>query len=249
VCLSCGCGKPTQDHGDDRHVTLSDLLAAARAAGAPPETAAQNIPRTLRQSIGAPERFANPMTRPALIVDIDGILAFAQEAIACAINARFGTHLDAATMTYQVHALLPDAQAAWLRQQFEREIYVNMAPDLDAIHTVNGAHDAGWTVIIATARPPQAADVTLPWLDRWGVKRDATHLVGHGNKPTWVTERFGPDRPAILLDDSPAYQIAIARPGIEVWTPRLPYTPATARPYVRVFDGWPQIAADLGVTF
>ncbi len=33
MCASCGCGLVNEDHGDDRHLTLRDLEAAAEAAG------------------------------------------------------------------------------------------------------------------------------------------------------------------------------------------------------------------------
>ena len=32
MCLSCGCGEPHDNHGDDRHITLEMLQAAAAAA-------------------------------------------------------------------------------------------------------------------------------------------------------------------------------------------------------------------------
>lgn len=32
MCLSCGCGEPNARHGDERHITLEDLEAAAEAA-------------------------------------------------------------------------------------------------------------------------------------------------------------------------------------------------------------------------
>jgi hypothetical protein len=43
MCLSCGCGKAHDDHGDERHITLERLEEAADAAGIPPVEAAQNI--------------------------------------------------------------------------------------------------------------------------------------------------------------------------------------------------------------
>jgi hypothetical protein len=33
VCLDCGCNEPDEDHGDDRHITLTSLAAAAMASG------------------------------------------------------------------------------------------------------------------------------------------------------------------------------------------------------------------------
>ena len=43
MCLSCGCGKPDDDHGDSRNITMNDLKQAAEAAGTTPDKVAQNI--------------------------------------------------------------------------------------------------------------------------------------------------------------------------------------------------------------
>jgi hypothetical protein len=43
MCASCGCGKLNDDHGDSRHITLSQLEQAAQAAGKDSRTVAQNI--------------------------------------------------------------------------------------------------------------------------------------------------------------------------------------------------------------
>ena len=40
MCLSCGCGKPDDDHGDSRNITMSDLKRAAEAAGTNEEATA-----------------------------------------------------------------------------------------------------------------------------------------------------------------------------------------------------------------
>ncbi len=47
MCLSCGCHQPNNDHGDDRHITLSDLQAAAEAAGISVVDAANNTVDTV----------------------------------------------------------------------------------------------------------------------------------------------------------------------------------------------------------
>jgi hypothetical protein len=47
MCLSCGCGEPDDNHGDDRHIILSDLAAAAEAAEITTEEAARNIVEAL----------------------------------------------------------------------------------------------------------------------------------------------------------------------------------------------------------
>lgn len=48
MCLTCGCGLPGEKHGDVRHFTVSDLTAAADAAGVKPGKAVKNIRKTWR---------------------------------------------------------------------------------------------------------------------------------------------------------------------------------------------------------
>ena len=43
MCLSCGCGKPNDDHGDARNITLNALNQAAEAAGTTRDRVLQNI--------------------------------------------------------------------------------------------------------------------------------------------------------------------------------------------------------------
>jgi len=43
MCVSCGCGHPTDNHGDKRNITLQDIDAAAEAAGTTREKVLQNI--------------------------------------------------------------------------------------------------------------------------------------------------------------------------------------------------------------
>ena len=53
MCLSCGCGSPDDSHGDDRHITRADILAAADAAGINPGKAAKNVRRGMRDALDA----------------------------------------------------------------------------------------------------------------------------------------------------------------------------------------------------
>jgi hypothetical protein len=50
MCLSCGCGKPDDDHGNTDHITAEDLQKAADAAGITPTQAAKNISTGLQGS-------------------------------------------------------------------------------------------------------------------------------------------------------------------------------------------------------
>ena len=43
MCISCGCGKPDDDHGDARNITMKDLDQAAQAAGTTRDRVLQNI--------------------------------------------------------------------------------------------------------------------------------------------------------------------------------------------------------------
>lgn len=51
MCLSCGCHLPTNEHHDPRHFTVTDLKAAADAAGISPVEAANNIADTVADMI------------------------------------------------------------------------------------------------------------------------------------------------------------------------------------------------------
>jgi len=43
MCVSCGCGKPNDNHGDNRHITMDQLEKAASAIGKSPRDVAANI--------------------------------------------------------------------------------------------------------------------------------------------------------------------------------------------------------------
>jgi hypothetical protein len=50
MCLDCGCGKPNDDHGDARHITMNQISDAAKASGISPQEAVQNIERGFQQA-------------------------------------------------------------------------------------------------------------------------------------------------------------------------------------------------------
>lgn len=43
MCASCGCGVPNDKHGDDRHLTMEEVEAAAEAAGISVEEVVRNL--------------------------------------------------------------------------------------------------------------------------------------------------------------------------------------------------------------
>ena len=50
MCVSCGCGKHDEDHGDERHLTMDDLKKAAKAA----EIGVDQVVRNIQQAAGQP---------------------------------------------------------------------------------------------------------------------------------------------------------------------------------------------------
>ena len=49
MCMSCGCGKPNDNHGDSRNITQHDLNDAAEAAGISLAQAVLNIMSAYQQ--------------------------------------------------------------------------------------------------------------------------------------------------------------------------------------------------------
>ncbi len=50
MCLDCGCGEPNERHGDDRHIIMDDVKAAAEASEISVDEATRNIADGMRQA-------------------------------------------------------------------------------------------------------------------------------------------------------------------------------------------------------
>lgn len=53
MCASCGCGKPNDNHGDNRHITMDQIQQAAAAAKISPQEAAKNMMDSARTMSGS----------------------------------------------------------------------------------------------------------------------------------------------------------------------------------------------------
>mgnify|MGYP001212102175 CR=1 FL=1 len=53
MCASCGCGKPNDTHGDNRHITLDAVREAASAAELTPDEVVKNLSDSLKQEGGS----------------------------------------------------------------------------------------------------------------------------------------------------------------------------------------------------
>ena len=181
--------------------------------------------------------------RPALVFDCDGILCFTAEALCTALNARFGTTYSPQGQSFFPGTLLvhklPAGQAGWLEQEMRLPAFVAAyAPDFHALDALRDSWDAGFSVSVVTEREPDLQDATTDWLHDWGAPPVPVIAVGAGNKPAYLGAKYGPGNDAVLIDDNPAVEITIARPGIDVWTPERPYTPSVPRDHVRPFASW-----------
>ena len=50
MCVTCGCGKPEDKHGDERNITLSQVQAAAEAAKISLDDAVANLNKGVREA-------------------------------------------------------------------------------------------------------------------------------------------------------------------------------------------------------
>ena len=50
MCVSCACGKPNDNHGDPRNITMDQVQQAAQAIGKSPQDVASNIQKGVGQS-------------------------------------------------------------------------------------------------------------------------------------------------------------------------------------------------------
>lgn len=192
------------------------------------------------------------MQRPAVVCDIDGVLGFLTESAVTALNAHFGLSIVVSDMqSYWIEDTLPAVQRQWLTAQFTKGVfYANVAPDYSAIAALTALHAAGLHVTVASDRPPETTrQATMAWLSKWRVPSDEVVLNGRGGKVATLAP-YGPQRPAVLIDDDPAKALTVARPGVQVWSPQRPWTPQSWRRYPNywVFPSWAAALDRLGVS-
>lgn len=258
MCMTCGCLKPNQCHhptenpkGDECYdILLSDLEAAAAAAGLSTGEAANNIPRTLRQATGqsAAESFGAMLERPTLFVDLDNVLCDLTSAVAVALNAAFNTqYVGSDFQVYSWDSVVPSHMIPWLHDLTRSPtLYRNLSPIGGAVSTVRKAKAAGYTVKLVTDRVPDVQEATMTWLSQHDVPYDTLGMRLYGGSKLTYLADYGPDNPAVLIDDNPTYLfLAPKLSGIQAWTPRYPYTPSS--PDIRVFDDWHEVKRWLGI--
>ena len=151
----------------------------------------------------------------------------------------------------ETHGASPKALAVKYRSLRAAALLATRGPPaMDrAIAALNAIHAAGHHVIVSSDRPPATTQrATLDWLAKWRVSCDEVRLLGRGGKRQ-VLAAYGPDNPAVLIDDDPAKALTVARPGVQVWSPQRPWTPAAWQRYPNywVFPSWTAVLERLGV--
>lgn len=64
MCLDCGCHKPSDSHGDARHITLQDVQKAAEASGISTQEAADRIAAEVKRAVERRMLGATPPQSP-----------------------------------------------------------------------------------------------------------------------------------------------------------------------------------------
>jgi len=253
MCLTCGCNRLYDDHGDQRNITMRTLEAATRTGAfyGTVDQALQNLNNTIQGKPDPDVTLASAILRPSLLFDIDGVLGFLTETIVAALNAHFGLNLVVSDMrNYWIEDDLEPDQSKWLIEQFQRGVfYENVAPDYSAIAAVQALHHDGYEVIVSSDRPPETTrDATIRWLKKWRIPYDQLVLQGRGGKVA-IAAAHGPSDPLWAFDDDPRKAMTIPRPGVELWIPLRPWTPKGIgdRPGVHPFDAWTDVLKAAGV--
>lgn len=195
------------------------------------------------------DAFMTEFARPDIICDTDDTLCFEAEELISIANAMFGFNLELAILTDYHPLTFPKGVGAnkWLKNwRNDPRCYVNHAPDYDAIAGIGALRDAGYHVTVSSDRPATMEQVSRNWYAQWQVPYDEMVIAGPGSK-AMLCGQHSADNPCILIDDNPN-NASLARPGVQVWIPYRPWTPAGLDgAYVWVFHSWRELLARLGV--
>ena len=185
--------------------------------------------------------------RPTILSDIDGVLAFESEAEIGALNAAFG---------YQIHPLLHPsmlnlvpADHVWLESLKATSSFIwSVAPDYHGLDALLAIAEAGYDVIIASERPASLAVVTESWFRRWSpdLRKQAKFVLEGPGSKVRTADSFGPKDPLVWIDDDVKFWTR-ARPGVSIWTPKLPWNDQVPPPGVTRFGKWAKLLRFLGV--
>ena len=256
--MTCGCGRFFDDHGNIANLVAPDFQAAAVAAQIPLSKVVANTTESLRMlaSTKSPHDAAlSQLLQPAIVFDIDNVLAFWSLALINALNVEFGTQYTENTLqSMQFTDLFSVPKVNFINKLLQsKSFYQSIAPDFRGIDVVHLARDAGFEIVISSDRPAKLKEATLAWLQKWDVPYH--HIVLHGSSSKKeALAQYGVNNPAILIDDDPAKGTPrsaayLVRPGITILSPRCPWTPSgyAKQRGVTVFDSWDTVLEQIGI--
>lgn len=235
MCLDCGCLDPINTHGNPEHFTSSDVSYLANLNEIPPNQVVRNISQTWAMSQLTLDQIANRY-ETLVISDIDNTLCRYSEAMLTIANIELGTSFTFSQWTTYEPKFGQDFKQLSEQIRENKTFWRALPPDTAAIEMLNKLSDDGFTVVIGSNRPPELADVTIQWLDTYGVKRAGQVLEGPSSKPSLIGSE-----PTILLDDNPAFWVQLQRPNLQIFSPRKPYTPEITFTNVRIYDSPTQV--------
>ena len=115
---------------------------------------------------------------------------------------------------------------AIFREFIDQKGFQQLEPDNDVIAVMNNLKNEGYWIQILTARPSDNLRCyydTYLWLNKWNVPFDA--IGCSGEKFRWLADQdyYNEGSIVCMIDDSPKHSAELAKHGIRVVVPELPY--------------------------
>jgi FMN phosphatase YigB (HAD superfamily) len=176
-----------------------------------------------------------------IAIDIDSTLHHHWPLVAAAAKRRFGVDLPYEEQLPDTAVRLSDEQLLEAVEDTHTDAAIAAArPYPQAVETVNGWHDAGHRVEIASHRAERSIAATRRWLDDIGLRYDGLYCgadkVAHGVATG----------AAMLIDDSPETLLRAVDAGLLAATLRHPWNEHLRDvPEIVVADDWLGLAAAL----
>jgi hypothetical protein len=245
MCSSCGCGRPHDDHGDHRHITVEDVEAAAQAATITPTDVAENIVESLSPSTTPLAAAQKALSTPAVLFDFDNTLSWFQES-AMSLLAGRGYMFDERTAPLHLKGVLKPEDKEFLHTWHADPAAVwQLPPDMRILDLVTELMTDQRHVIVSSNRPASTAAAVREWIKWWGDVEPQTAIEGQGSKAR-LSASYGPDAPLVWVDDDPDMW-AFARPGVTIVALTRPWTPPKAPANVLIAKTIQDIRTALGL--
>lgn len=155
--------------------------------------------------------------------DVDEVICDFVPTFLSAANSYFGTSvvIDDLKDYYIHHALGISYQRImdFMATSFNDVQMANLPARLDGLSTVKYAKSRGHRVYIITSRTVTQTNVTIEWLEKYGIQYDGLTLTHHKDKNE-AAKKYNVD---YLVEDNPDYALAAAEMGIKVFVPVFPW--------------------------